>query len=147
MKLTPSSEAYQKLVFFQQGQNTEERPKGLSYPTGSAPQKNLVFLKGFGCFLDKLHLPLTLFIALGKPLVLRSSALHLPLWSLNASAGATGNHDSGGQICSAVETETALAKRFRGIFPFALSANVDSGQLPPLSYKMTVKYALLTVSN
>jgi len=39
-----------------------------------------------------------------------------------------------------------LVKLLNGIFFSAFSANVDSGQLAPLSYPMTVKYALPTVS-
>jgi len=67
VQLTPGSEADQELVFSQPRQNTEERSKRLSYTAGGAAHENLVILKGFGCFFDKLHLSLAYFIALGKP--------------------------------------------------------------------------------
>ena len=69
MQLAPGSEADQKLVFFQPRQNAEERGKRLSYAAGGAAHENLVVLKGFGGFLDKVYLSLAYFVASGKPLV------------------------------------------------------------------------------
>ena len=96
MKLTSRSETDQELVFSQPGQNTEERTEGLSYATGSASQENLVTLKSFSRFLNKLHLSLTLLIASRKPLILRNFVLYLRFRRFNASVGATGSHDSSG---------------------------------------------------
>lgn len=132
MKLTPCSEAYQKLVFSQQRENAEKRPKGLAYATRSTPQEDLIVLKGFFRFVDKLHLPLTFFIAFRNTLVLGSSALKHNSRCFDASVGTIGNNESCGQEGSAAKTKTALAKLFLRIFLFTFSANVNSGQLSPI---------------
>ncbi len=134
MQLAPGSEADQELVFSQLRQNTKQRSKRLSYSAGSAANEHLVVLKGFVCFLDKLHLSLAHFIASGNPLVIRRFGFGHRFYCCNPSSGDVGcRDDSGAQECSAVTAEMALVKLFNGMFFSAFSANVDSGQLALVS--------------
>ena len=134
MQLTPSSEANQELVFSQLRQNTKQRSKRLSYSAGSAANEHLIIFKGFVCFFDKLYLSLAYFIASGNPLVIRRFGVRQRFCCCNPSSGeASCRDDSGAQVCSAVTAEMALVKLFNGMFFSAFSANVDSGQLAPVS--------------